>query len=130
MEANHVQHYRKLVMPGDLNSADRLFGGQIMKWADEAAALYAMCQLRTKHLVTLKVSEILFKEPVLQGDVLEFHTHTIAAGRTSFTVGLEVCRKEVEDPTKEHRPVLSCQFIFVTVDENGKKTPHRLAPTE
>lgn len=122
-----VMTYRRLVMPGDLNAANRLFGGEIMKWADEAAALYAMCQLQTKRLVTLKVSEILFKEPVRQGDVLEFWAHILKKGKTSFTVRLEVKRKTIETPHEEHPAVMSCEFVFVTVDENGKATPHRFA---
>lgn len=122
-----VLTYRRLVMPGDLNPANRLFGGEIMKWADEAAAMYAMCQLQTKQMVTLKVSEILFKEPVKQGDLLEFWASTARAGNSSFTVALKVVRKEIEAPDAEHATVLSCEFVFVTVDENGKAIKHRHA---
>lgn len=119
--------YARLVMPGDLNAANRLFGGEIMKWADEAAAMYAMCQLRTKRMVTLKVSEVLFKEPVCQGDLLEFWASTAKVGNSSFTVALKVLRKEIEQPEAEHATVLSCEFVFVTVDENGKAAKHRFA---
>ena len=125
-----VLTYRRLVMPGDLNAANSLFGGQIMKWADEAAAMYAMCQLQDQRVVTLKVSEILFKEPVKQGDFLEFWAKTAKVGRTSLTVHLEVYRKEIEKPEYKHQVVLSCQFVFVRVDEAGKATPHRLQVCE
>lgn len=118
--------YRKIVMPEDLNPANRLFGGRMMQWADEAAALYAMCQLQTKQLVTLKVTEILFKEGVQRGDFLEFYASVAKAGNTSLTVHLEVKRKIVEAP-QSSPIVLSCDFVFVTIDENGKAIPHRFS---
>src|SRR6478736_4310164 len=87
--------YRKLVMPGDANPAERLFGGTLMKWADEAAVLYAMCQMGTQAVVTLKISEILFKNPSKSGDILEFWTKVKKAGRTSLTVDCVVTRKKI-----------------------------------
>lgn len=119
--------YRKLVMPEDLNPANRLFGGRIMQWADEAAALYAMCQLETRKLVTLKVSEILFKEPVKNGDILEFIANTTKTGTTSFGVKLEVYRKSIEDKSQQAPLVLSCEFTFVTVNDQGTPVAHKFA---
>ncbi len=119
--------YRKLVMPGDLNSAHTLFGGTIMKWADEAVSIYVMCQLGTKKVVTLKVSEILFKEPVQEGDVLEFMASTVKVGNTSITVKLDVQRKSIEDKTIVAPTVLSCEFVFVAVDDKGRPTQHKLS---
>jgi acyl-CoA hydrolase len=130
MTINPTMTFRKLVMPGDLNPAHRLFGGRIMFWADEAAAMYAMCQLETKQLVTLKVSDILFKEPVKEGDVLEFMANTLKVGRTSYTVNIDVRRKSIEDKTLPSPVVLSCQFTFVTVDAEGHSTPHKFASKE
>ena len=67
-----IMTYRKLVMSGDENHAKSLFGGTLLKWADEAAVLYAMCQMGSMSVVTLKISEILFKNPAKSGDILEF----------------------------------------------------------
>ena len=125
--------YRKLVMPGDENPAKRLFGGRLMQWADEAAALFAMCQMRTKSVVTLKISEVLFKNPALSGDILEFWTRNKKVGRTSLTVECVVMRKHigpavtngyVDDPKSL---ILSCEFVFVALGEDGKPTPHELS---
>ena len=38
---------RKLIKPEDLNSRGTLFGGRLLQWIDEEAAVYAMCQLET-----------------------------------------------------------------------------------
>lgn len=121
-----VLTYRKLVMSEDLNHAHRLFGGQIMKWTDEAAAMYVMCQLETRKVVTVKVTELLFKEPVSEGDILEFYASTTKIGRTSIQIKLDVTRKSIEDKTLLPAVVLSCEFTFVAVDDKGKPTTHKL----
>ena len=45
-----VEGYTKLIMPKDLNAANRLFGGQLMAWFDEAAALYVMSIAKTHNV--------------------------------------------------------------------------------
>lgn len=134
--------YRKLVMSGDENHAKRLFGGTLLKWADEAAVLYAMCQMGTQSVVTLKISEILFKNPAKSGDVLEFWTRIKKIGRTSLTVDCVAARKRIglvqaepEKPDLENGTylgdprgiILSCEFVFVAIDETGTPVPHLLS---
>ena len=119
--------YRKLVMPEDLNPAHRLFGGRLLQWLDEAAALYVMCQLRTQSIVTVKVSEIVFKEPVSSGDFLEFFASIARTGRSSVDIEIDVQRKAVEKP-EDRKTVLTCNMTFVQIDPATQKpTPHRLA---
>lgn len=118
--------YRKLVHPQDMNGANTLFGGRLMEWADEAAALYVMCQVKSKKIVTLKVSELLFKEPVKTGEFLEFYASTAKVGKTSITVKLEVLSKDLENSSNP-REVLSCEMVFVTVDELGRPKSHGLS---
>ena len=49
---------RKLIKPEDLNAGHTLFGGQLLKWIDEEAAIYAMCQLNNQRVTTKFMSEI------------------------------------------------------------------------
>jgi acyl-CoA hydrolase len=111
-------------MPQNLNPANRLFGGQMMAWIDEAAALYVMSQLRTKSIVTVTVSNLTFETPVLNGDVLEFHCSTAKVGTTSVDVLVEV--KKLDVGSQETKNVVTCNIKFVNIGENGKPQPHRL----
>lgn len=115
--------FRKLVMPADLNPANRLFGGQMLKWLDEAAALYAMETLGKHLIVTAKVSEINFKVAIKNGDFIEFDATTKAIGTKSFTVSLSVWIKDIHDATNR-KEALTCEFVFVTVDKDGKPVAH------
>ena len=105
-------------MPDDLNHAKTLFGGRLLQWADEAAVIYAMCQIGSKSIVTLKMSEVLFKNPARSGDVLEFWT------RKDTPTPPTVEDDKFQNPKNI---ILSCDFSFVHVDENGKPAPHKLA---
>ena len=53
-------HTRKWVKPEDLNPNNTLFGGRLLQWIDEEAALYAMIQLDNRKIVTKYISEIDF----------------------------------------------------------------------
>lgn len=135
MNKKPVMTFRKLVMPDDLNHASTLFGGRLLQWTDEAAVLFAMCQLGTNSVVTLKMSEVLFKRPARNGDILEFWTYKNKIGKTSIEVCCDVVKKDFDNQTDgpsydpkidTDRKILSCSFVFVSVDEDGKSIPHKL----
>ena len=56
----------------DLGLCGNLFGGNMLAWMDEAAFIYAKQATNEQYLVTLKFSEILFKHPVKEGDIVDF----------------------------------------------------------
>jgi len=120
-----ITTFRKLVMPKDLNPANRLFGGSMMSFLDEAASLFVMCQTGHSNIVTLKVSEVLFKQPVKQGDFLTFDARVTGKGTTSLTIEIKVFKKEFEKTPNGSILVCECSMVFVTIDpETGKAIPH------
>lgn len=102
-----------------LNYHGTLFGGQMTAWIDESAGIYAKEIMRSKRLVTLKFSEILFKEPVKLGDILEYCCKTIKEGKSSLTVGVRV-RRILEADIRE---VCEAEIVFVNLNKEGKPTP-------
>lgn len=117
---------RRLIMSEHLNAAGRLFGGQLMGWVDESAALYCMDQMGTGHLVTKKISEVIFNEPGYPGDVLEFLCRITRAGRTSLSLECLVMTRPF-DPAEDRRLIVSCELVFVALDRNGRPATHRLS---
>lgn len=110
---------RRLVKPEDLNCRRTLFGGTLLRWIDEEAAIFAICQLDTENIVTKLMSEINFIAPAFNGDVVEIGLEVTAIGRTSITLKCVVLNKK----TKKEIVTID-KIIFVSVDENGKSTPH------
>ncbi len=112
-------HTRKLVKPGDLNPNNTLFGGRMLEWIDEEAALYAVIQLESKRVVTKFMSEINFVSSAVQGDIIEIGTDVVKFGKTSLVLTCEVRNKLTR------KTIIKVDKItMVNLDENGKPTPH------
>ncbi|MFD0751768.1 acyl-CoA thioesterase [Mucilaginibacter calamicampi] len=110
---------RKWVKPEDLNAHNTLFGGRLMAWIDEEAAIYTTIQLGTNGVVTKYISEINFVSSAKQGDIVELGIKAIRFGRTSLTLTCEV-RNKISQKT-----ILTIdKIVFVAVDADGKPVPH------
>lgn len=110
---------RRLVKPEHLNPSNALFGGQLLSWIDEEAAIFAACQLNSKSHVTKLISEVNFMSSARQGDVVEFGLELISLGRSSITIRCEVRNKMTQIPV-----VRIDKIVFVHVSEEGLPIPH------
>lgn len=110
---------RKLVKHQDLNPNETLFGGRLLEWIDEEVAIYVICQLDTKRVVTKLISEINFMKPARLNDVVEIGVDVVEFGRTSITV--EVVAR-IKDTKNEILKIN--KMVFVAVDELGRPVPH------
>lgn len=117
---------RRRVRPTDLNSANRLFGGQMLYWIDETAAVHAQYELKSAYVVTARMSEVVFKAPALQGDFLEFYASSTDMGKTTLTVHIRVIAKRFVDDAVTDHLIAECDILFVHVDKNGRPSPHGL----
>ncbi len=119
VEANMNFHTRKWVKPEDLNPNSTLFGGRLLQWIDEEAALYAVIQLENPHVVTKFISEINFISAPRQGDIIEIGILATHFGNTSMTMRCEVRNKLTRDPILRIEKI-----VFVNVDKDGNSAPH------
>jgi acyl-CoA hydrolase len=110
---------RKLIKYEDLNSRGSLFGGQLLKWIDEEASIYTICQLETNKIVTKLMSEINFMKPAHLNNIIEIGVDVVSFGRTSIT--LKVVAR-IKDTKNEILKI--DKMVFVSIDENGKPVPH------
>lgn len=110
---------RKLIKPGDLNARGTLFGGQVLKWIDEEAAIFCMCQLETKNIVTKAMSEIDFVATAKTGDIIEIGCELVSFGKTSVTISCEVRNKDTKQVI-----IKVDKIVFVKIDGDGRPTPH------
>ncbi|SHE36738.1 acyl-CoA thioesterase [Chryseobacterium takakiae] len=112
-------HTRKWVKPEDLNPNQSLFGGRLLQWIDEEAALYAVIQLENKKVVTKFISEINFVSSAKQGDIIEIGIEVSAFGSTSLTLRCDVRNKMT------HQTIITVdKIVMVNLDENGNPAPH------
>jgi acyl-CoA hydrolase len=90
-----------------------LFGGEMLAWMDEIAAIYAHKETKEKHLVTLRFGEIKFLKPVKQGDIVNFYCGNVKMGKSSITFDIE---SRVNDEI-----VFKTDCTFVAICEKGDK---------
>ena len=83
-------HTRKWVKPEDLNPNHSLFGGKLLAWIDEEAALYSIVQLENPRVVTKHMSEINFISSAKQGDIIEIGLDIVKFGNSSLVLKCEV----------------------------------------
>ncbi|WP_292681626.1 hotdog domain-containing protein [Microbacterium sp. SCN 69-37] len=110
---------RRWVRPEDLNAHGTLFGGSLLRWIDEEAAIYAIIQLGNPRAVTKYISEIDFVSSAQQGDLIEMGLRAIAFGRTSLTM-----RAEVRNMITRDRILAIEKIVFVGLDDHGHPVPH------
>lgn len=110
---------RKLIKPQDLNAHGTLFGGSVLSWIDEEAAIFVSCQLGRGNLVTKFMSEIDFVSSAELGDIIEIGMETIKFGKSSISVRCEVRNKFTKDTILKID-----RIVFVHLDEEGRPTPH------
>jgi acyl-CoA hydrolase len=112
---------RKLIRPEHLNSRGTLFGGELLKWIDEEAAIFAICQLGQKNIVTKAMSKIDFMSSPKDGDIIEIGCQLEEIGNTSISVRVDVRNKDSKIPI-----ITIDKIVFVLLDENGKPTKHNM----
>lgn len=110
---------RKWVKPEDLNPNGTLFGGALLRWVDEEAAIYAMLQMGNYRAVTKMMSEINFVASAEQGDMIEMGLKATHFGRTSLTM-----RAEVRNMVTRNIILSIDKIVFVSLGEDGKPQPH------
>lgn len=112
-------HTRKWVKPEDLNPNGTLFGGRLLEWIDEEAALYAIIQLENSHIVTKFITEIDFKSSAREGDIIEIGLEVTKFGNASMTM-----RCEVRNMMTRESIITIEKIIMVNLDPDGKPKPH------
>ncbi len=112
-------HTRKWIKPEDLNPNKSLFGGKLLAWIDEEAALYTIVQLENQYIVTKGMTEINFMSSAYEGEIIEIGIEAIKFGRTSVTL-----KCEVRNMMTREIIITIDNITMVNLDKEGKPTPH------
>ena len=105
----------------NIGANGNMFGGEVMSLIDISAAAYASEICRYPRLVTLKVTETLFKKPIKVGHLIKVYGEVKEIGNTSLTIKLEVRSHNVR--TEKQDVVCETDITFVKIDEDGNPIP-------
>jgi acyl-CoA hydrolase len=106
----------QLMLPSGANPWGNVHGGSIMKLVDSTAGVVATRHCRTR-VVTARIDEMSFLEPVFIGNVVTLKASVNDTGRTSLEVGVRVEAEDLRSGRTWH--VGSAYLIFVSLDDEG-----------
>jgi acyl-CoA hydrolase len=109
-----------LVLPPDTNQHGTIFGGKVLAYIDEVAAIAAMRHSQ-KPIVTASFDSVDFLSPVKEGDTINIEAFVTWTGRTSMEVFAKVTSEKF--PSGEERLTATSFVTMVALDENGKPAP-------
>jgi acyl-CoA hydrolase len=110
----------QLMLPSDANPWGNVHGGSIMKLVDSAAGVVATRHCRTR-VVTARMDEMSFLEPVYIGNVVTLKASVNDTGRTSLEVGVRVEAEDLRSGRTWH--VGSAYLVFVSLGDDGRPVP-------
>jgi acyl-CoA hydrolase len=106
-----------LVLPGDTNYLDNLFGGELLARMDRACSISAR-RHSSRIVVTASVNHVAFNKTVPVGSVVTLEAKVSRAFRSSMEIYVDVW---IEDRQSGQRTkVNEGIYTFVAVDEIGK----------
>ena len=110
----------KLLQYKDINGYDRLFGGRLMEWIDEAAGIAALRHCGGE-ITTACVDTLQFKHAAYLHDLVVIIAKVTYVGRTSMEVRVD---SYVEDCKTGMRYLINHAYLTeVHVDSSGKPLP-------
>ncbi len=130
-QRNHKIVISEVMMPSHANPNGNVHGGEIMKMMDSAAYAVARRYARS-NVVTARVDELEFHQPILIGDLVTCTAEIAFVGHSSMEVAVTVEVEELEQDTEGPQRALSAYFTMVALDRNSrpKNVPPLLLLTE
>lgn len=109
-----------IVLPGDTNAHDTMFGGLLMKHIDETAAISARRHCRSP-VVTASNDGVHFHRPIQRDDIVILESFVCSVGRTSMEIFVKIMTENSSRDDVRHVAAISF-LTFVALDEDGKPT--------
>ena len=115
-----------LVLPPDTNNIGTMFGGKLMAYIDDVAAIAAQRHSRSD-VVTASTDSVDFLHPIQKGNAVCLESFVTYTGRTSMEIIVKVI---AEDLMTGERNLCVLSFLtFVAIDKKGNPIPvPRLVP--
>jgi acyl-CoA hydrolase len=109
---------RRWVRHENLNPSGNLFGGHLLSWIDEEAAIHAFLLIKG-NAVTKRITDVNFLKPAVLGDIIEIGFNLVDVGASSISFRCEAKNSRTGELILEIDKI-----VFVAVDSNGKPKRH------
>lgn len=107
----------RLVLQQHLNHYGFMYGGDLLKFIDEAGYIAANIEFTGHEFVTIGLNEVVFHKSIVAGTILTFDVNLIKKGRTSATFKIDVYSNPEPDII-----LFTTEITFVAIDKDGNKS--------
>lgn len=114
--SDSVSDIATVMLPSQANPSGNVHGGEIMKLMDTAASVTAMRHCRL-NVVTVRVDELIFHEPIYVGNLVTVNSKLTFVGLSSMEIKVEVWVEDVQSGKSPHI-AQTAYFTFVALNEN------------
>ncbi|MBP6599507.1 MAG: acyl-CoA thioesterase [Giesbergeria sp.] len=111
---------RFLAYQPDALSRDKIRGGTLLRWMDEAGFACG-CAWARGRCVTAFISSATFAHAVRAGQLVQVEARLAYTGTTSMALAIEVHAHDLS--SQQPRLVTHCVAVYVAVDEDDKPIP-------
>jgi acyl-CoA thioesterase YciA len=108
-------------MTKDVGFHGNLFGGLLLAWLDEAGAALAAELCESPRMVTVKISEVIFRKPIRPGQIIKIYGCMSQIGNSSMTIQLEARRHSPYNGSQ--KVACTTEMTFVRIDGDGEPVP-------
>ena len=120
--SDSITESSKIIQSKDINGQIRLFGGRLMEWIDEVAALTAMRHC-SGLVTTCAVDNLVFKHGAKINQVVVLKGRITYVGNTSVEVRVDTYLEELV--TGERFAINHAYLICVHINDDGRPLPIR-----
>lgn len=117
-----------IIKMSSLNGANRLFGGQLMQWIDEVAAVTAR-RHSGRNVTTALIDELQFRQPAYANNTVVLSGKLVHVGNSSMEIHVTTY---VEQLDGEKIRINDANVVMVAMDESERpvRVPRLLLETE
>jgi len=108
-----------IVLPGDTNMHNTMFGGLLMKHIDETAAISARRHCKCP-VVTASNDGVHFHQPIQNDDIVRLESFVCSVGRTSMEVFIKISTEHSNTGAVDLAAI--SYLTFVALGKDGKPT--------
>ena len=121
-DAQSLSVRENIVLPGDTNSHDTLFGGLLMKSIDETAAISARRHCRAP-VVTASNDGVHFHRPIRNDDIVCLHSYVCSVGRSSMEIFIKISTENTVDGSRQVAAISFLTFVALGADGKPREVP-------
>ncbi|HLH86683.1 MAG TPA: acyl-CoA thioesterase [Thermoplasmataceae archaeon] len=108
---------QRLVLPPDTNTFNDLYGGRLVEWIDNVAAVVATRHSR-RRTVTGSIDRLFFLSPIHLGDIVHLSGRINYVTRSTMEIQVDVMS---EDPlTGVKNFTTTCYLTYVAINQDGR----------